>query len=73
MANRISALGCPKCGYAYSKAVNGRTGSGSAERSYRRSRECLQCHALFITYEVQAADYALLMELKRWVAKQAHD
>jgi len=66
MANRITALSCPKCSYAYSKADNGK----ASNRSYRRARRCLKCDALFVTYEIMASDFSLLMEFKRWVALQ---
>ena len=55
---------CPECNYAYSKGLAGQ----GFNQAFRRKRTCLKCEAVFVTYEVRASDWQMLMELRRWNA-----
>jgi ribosomal protein S27AE len=64
MANNFNAFACTSCGYAQTKTLNTTTARSGVDM--RRSRRCPSCDTGFITYEVTAADYAILQALRRW-------
>lgn len=57
---------CPQCAAPYTKASN--TNRARSGFEARRQRTCLQCRAGFVTYEIRAADYALLQSMRQYMA-----
>lgn len=59
---------CPACAYAYTKAT--KTNRARSGLDTRRRRVCLSCKSGFITYEIGAADYAMMQSMRQWVCSQ---
>ena len=62
-----SMLGCPACGLGPNK-ITGCTPARSGV-DIRRKRTCVKCSTGWVTYEVTAADYAMLQALRKWGRK----
>jgi transcriptional regulator NrdR family protein len=62
--NSITQLHCPSCGNTYTKATSTTTARSG---DVRRHRKCTACAKGFVTYEVTAADYALLQSFRKWL------
>jgi transcriptional regulator NrdR family protein len=67
--NHVAMMACPKCGYAYSKAID--TNRAKTMTEVRRNRSCLKCSSQFITYEIIASDYAMLQSFRRWTKEES--
>ncbi len=63
--SRTTQFACVNCGYAYTKATTTNVARSAPDIRWRRV--CLKCADGFVTYEVTAADYALLQSIRKWV------
>lgn len=62
--NTYNAFTCIHCGYGQTKTNT--TTKAKSGVDMRRSRSCPSCSRGFVTYEVTAADYAILQALRKW-------
>lgn len=68
--SKTSQFACVLCGYAYTKATT--TNPARSAPDIRRRRMCLKCEEGFVTYEVTAADYAMLQALRKWSTRECN-
>lgn len=71
--NPYTSLGCP-CGSGLTKITS--TTLARSGKDVRRARVCPKCSEGFVTYEVNAKDYALLQAIRKAIEDandQIHD
>lgn len=64
---RIAQFPCPRCGYAYSKAVSTTKARSGVDTRRQRTCEKPGCKTGFVTYEVAASDYEFLQAARRFM------